>query len=361
MKRTLIAVLAAGLLLAACSNRTPERLAEADPRVFPSPTAVASGSIAETGVGAGVAGVVARVLPAVVNVVTDVGEGTGFIIREDGIVVTNYHVLEGASEVSVFTSADDPQEFPARVIGGDQAADLAVLDVEADGLPTVSLGDSDALQLGEPVVALGYALGLAGGPSVTAGIVSSLTRQITVEDPGCVDECGNGRRVYSEVIQTDAAINPGNSGGPLVDLAGNVVGINTAGTTSAENVGFAIQINSVKETIFQAAENPDAPVAYMGVLGPISVSEPQVQFNFDLPVDEGVLIQDVAPDGPADEAGVEAGDVVVEFDGQAIATQEDLLEAIRAHEPGDVVDVVIVRGSGEQVTVSIELGVNPLP
>jgi putative serine protease PepD len=254
MKRTLIAVVAAGLLLAACSNRTPERLAEADPRVFPSPTAAATGSVADTGVADGVAGVVARVLPAVVNVVTDAGEGTGFIVREDGIVVTNYHVLEGASEVSVFTSADDPQEYPARVIGGDQAADLAVLDVEADGLPTVSLGDSDALQLGEQVVALGYALGLAGGPSVTAGIVSSMTRQITVEDPGCREEvCANSERVYSEVIQTDAAINPGNSGGPLVDLAGNVVGINTAGTTSAENVGFAIQINSVKETIFQAA------------------------------------------------------------------------------------------------------------
>jgi S1-C subfamily serine protease len=357
MKRTLFVLLAAsGLLLAACATSTPQRLAEADPRVFPSPSAVVPA--AATGV-TDVESVVERVLPAVVNVVTDAGEGTGFIIREDGIVVTNYHVVERASSISVITSEESPDEFEARVIGGDIEADLAVLDVDADGLPTVPLGDSEQVQLGQPVVAIGYALGLAGGPSVTSGIVSSLTREITVQDERC-EECG-GQRVYSDVIQTDAAINPGNSGGPLVDLAGNVVGINTAGTTSAENVGFAIQINAAKPTIFQAAEDPDAPVAYMGILGPIAVSDPQVQFNFDLPVDEGVLIQDVVPDGPADQAGVQAGDVVVEFDGRPIATEDELVEAIRSHEPGDVVEVVIVRGSGERVTVSIELGTNPLP
>ncbi len=208
-----------------------------------------------------------RVLPAVVNVVTTRGEGTGFIVRQDGIVVTNFHVVEGASEVSVLTSDADPTRYSARVIGGDQQADLAVLQVDATGLPTVPLGDSDGLVLGQQVVAIGYALGLEGGPSVTSGIVSSLSRQITVADPGCTGECGNGQRSYTHIIQTDAAINPGNSGGPLVDLAGNVVGINTAGTTTAENVGFAIQIDSVKDTIFNAADNPNAPVAFMGIGG----------------------------------------------------------------------------------------------
>jgi S1-C subfamily serine protease len=146
-----------------------------------------------------------------------------------------------------------------------------------------------------------------------------------------------------------------------VDLAGNVVGINTAGTTEAENVGFAIQINSVKPTIFQAADNPDAPVAYMGILGPVDVSDPQVQFQLDTPVDEGVLIQDVAPDGPAEQAGVQAGDIVVEFDGEPMTTAEGLGEAIRSHEPGDRVDVVIVRAGGDRVTVTVELGVAPIP
>jgi putative serine protease PepD len=359
MKRTVIAVVAAaGLLLAACSTRTTDRLAEAELRVFPSPTPTA---VVATGEDA-VADVVDRVLPAVVNVVTDVGEGTGFVVRQDGIVVTNYHVVEGTrGSIRVLTSEETPQEYQARVIGGDAQADLAVLDVDAEGLPTVPMGDSDQLRLGQPVVAIGYALGLAGGPSVTSGIVSSLTREITVRDPSCQEGCGNGQRVYSSIIQTDAAINPGNSGGPLVDMAGNVIGINTAGTTEAENVGFAIQINSARPTIEQAADNPEAPVAYMGVLGPVSVSDPQVQFQLDPPVDEGVLIQDVSPDGPAARAGIRAGDIVVSFDGEAVATQDDLLEAIRAHTPGDVVDVVIVRGTGERVTVSIELGTNPLP
>src|SRR4029450_5931991 len=150
----------------------------------------------------GVVNVVNSVLPAVVNVVVDTSagpaEGTGFIVRSDGIIVTNYHVVENASKVAVLTSADDPVQYDARVIGGDVGADLAVLDIDANDLPTVTLGDSDALQLGQRVVAVGYALGLEGGPSVTAGIVSSLTRQIDVQDTGCpVSECGADQtRVY---------------------------------------------------------------------------------------------------------------------------------------------------------------------
>jgi S1-C subfamily serine protease len=360
MRRTLLTLFAgSALLLAGCTSDTvqPDR---AEPRDFPSPVPAAAE-------GTGVVDVVQRVLPAVVNVVVDTpsgqGEGSGFVIREDGIIVTNAHVVENATSITVLTSDEEPVEYEARVIGGDIPADLAILDVDAEGMATVPMGSSGSLQLGQPVVAIGYALGLEGGPSVTSGIVSSLTRQIEVQDPSCPqEECGTDRtRVYSNVIQTDAAINPGNSGGPLVDLAGNVVGINSAGTTTAENVGFAIQIDSARATILQAAENPDEPVAYMGILNPLPVSDPQVQFQLDPPVDQGVLIQDVVPDGPAERAGIEPGDVVIVFEGEPIETNDDLLTAIRSHEPGDPVEVVIVRADGERDVVTVELGVNPVP
>jgi S1-C subfamily serine protease len=356
MKRSLIVLLAgSALLLAACSQRTLDTVAE--PRVFPKPSV---SQLAPSLGSTSIENVVQRVLPAVVNVVTSRGEGTGFIVRQDGIVVTNFHVVEGASEVSVLTSDPDPTRYSARVIGGDQQADLAVLQVDATGLPTVPLGNSDELVLGQQVVAIGYALGLEGGPSVTSGIVSSLTRQITVADPGCQGDCGNGQREYTHIIQTDAAINPGNSGGPLVDLAGNVVGINTAGTTSAENVGFAIQIDSVKDTIFHAADNPNAPVAFMGI-GAEDASNPSVRVQIDLPVGQGAVILDVVQGGPADVAGIRVGDVVVSFAGQTIDTADQLGEAIHSRSPGDAVQVGIVRPDGSSQTVTVTLATNPVP
>lgn len=366
MKRSLIVLLAAAaLLVAACTDNPVADLAE--PRSFPSPNASALGR----GGGSTVEQVVRDVLPAVVNVVAEggdssggSGEGTGFIVREDGIVVTNFHVVEGAAggRVRVLTSDEEPVEYEARVIGGDVQADLAILDIDAEGLPTVPLGDSDTLNLGQQVVAIGYALGLEGGPSVTTGVVSSLARRITVPDPACpVSECGTDKeRVYADVVQTDAAINPGNSGGPLVDLAGNVVGINTAGTSAAENVGFAIQINSVKLTILQAAENPNAPAGYMGI-STTDLDDPALQLEFHPSVDTGAAIVNVVPGGPADLAGMQLGDVVVELDGEEISSAEELGQAIRAHRPGATVDVVVVRSDGERVTLTIELGANPVP
>jgi serine protease Do len=324
---------------------------------FPSSSPIASGG--------GVVDVVKEVMPAVVNVVSTTtggtGEGTGFIVRSDGVIVTNFHVVEGATKVTVLTSADKPVRYSARVIGGDPEADVAVLRIDATGLPTVPMGDSASLQLGQPVVAIGYALGLQGGPSVTTGVVSSLTRKITVPDQRCT-ACSNGQRVYGDVVQTDAAINPGNSGGPLVNLAGQVVGINTAGVNAgnAENVGFAIQVDAAKPIIFQAAENPQAPVAYMGV-GSIDASNPQIQFELSPPVDTGAAVVSVVPNGPADRAGIQVGDVVVAFDGKTIATSDQLGTAIRAHRPGDDVSVTVVRRDGSRSNVTVTLGTNPVP
>ena len=353
MRRTLIALIAGTtLLLSACSGLSARTDTTAEPLAFPSSSPAPSGDTS-------VEQVVQKVLPAVVNVVTDLGEGTGFIVREDGIIVTNYHVVEYASSIKVLTSADQPETYPARVIGGDLEADLAILSVDAQGLPTVPLGDSKNLELGQDVVAIGYALGLQGGPSVTSGIVSSLARQITVADPNC-RECQGQRRTYADVIQTDAAINPGNSGGPLVDLAGSVVGINTAGTTSAENVGFAIQIDSAKPVIFQAAEDPNAPVAFMGISA-VDASDPQFRFQFDPPVTEGAGIVEVVGGSPAADAGVQVGDVVVTFDGQAIAAGNALRDAIRSHHPDDQVPVEVVRPDGSRDTITVTLGTNPVP
>jgi S1-C subfamily serine protease len=313
----------------------------------------------------GVVAVVKQVMPAVVNVVSTTtsgkGEGTGFVVRSDGIVVTNFHVVEGATRVTVLSSADRPARYTARVIGGDPDADVAVLKVDATGLATVPMGRSSALQLGQPVVAIGYALGLQGGPSVTTGVVSSLTRKITVPDQNC-STCSNGQRVYGNVVQTDAAINPGNSGGPLVNLAGQVVGINTAGVSAgnAENVGFAIQIDSARPIITQAADHPQAPVAYMGVSS-VDASNPQIQFELNPAVDRGAAVVGVVPNGPADQAGIQAGDVIVGFDGRTITGSDELGTAIRSDSPGDIVSVTVVRSDGMRSTVSVTLGTNPAP
>jgi S1-C subfamily serine protease len=359
MRRALLALgVVAALAFSACTTGTTTNTSNpAEPKaVFPS-----SQPTVATGQGA-VVQVVRNVLPAVVNVVADSpageGEGTGFVVRSDGIIVTNFHVVEGATKVTVLSSAEQPVRYDARVIGGDVEADLAILKVDATDLPTVPLGHSSDLQLGQQVVALGYALGLAGGPSVTTGVVSSLTRRITVQDSRCT-ECTNGERVYTDVIQTDAAINPGNSGGPLVNMAGQVVGINTAGANQAENIGFAIQIDSVQLTIFQTADHPSQPVAFMGISS-ADASDPSVQFEFNPSVDSGAVIVDLVSGGPAEQAGIEVGDVIVQFDGHAVDSAQGLGDLIHAHSPGDQVDVGVVHADGSRETVTVTLGVNPV-
>jgi S1-C subfamily serine protease len=314
-----------------------------------------------------VASVVDTVLPAVVNVTTDVyqadgssgqGIGTGFIVREDGVIVTNCHVVEGGSKLTVFLSDEDRSEYEARLIGADCLNDLAVLDIDETGLPTVPLGDSDDLRLGQRVVALGYALGLEGGPTVTTGIVSSLDRTIEAQDPNC-RVCENGVRTYPSVIQTDAAINPGNSGGPLVDMAGNVVGINSAGNDRAENIGFAIKIAFVRDTIESSIEDPLAATGYLGVSTAAITAD--LRFQQNLEVDSGAYVVGTLADGPADDVGIGEGDVIVSLDGKAIATPEELGNVLDGLKPGDRVAVELVEPGGGSRTVEVELAVRPLP
>ncbi|CAN5161177.1 trypsin-like peptidase domain-containing protein [soil metagenome] len=316
--------------------------------------------------------VVDRVAPSVVNVTTrtqsrdaifggDGGEGvgTGFIIRSDGIIVTNFHVVEGATSIMVTLPPPDSRNFEARVIGGDSDHDLAVLKVDEQDLPTVPLGDSDSVALGERVVALGYALALPGGPSVTSGIISSLARTVQIQDPGGGQDGQGIVRTLEDVLQTDAPINPGNSGGPLVDLAGNVVGINTAGAGEAENIGFAIDINAARPFIERAIDDPEAPAAYLGVT--TTTVDAGVAAQFGLPVDRGAYVIDVAPGGPAQGAGIEPGDVIVAFDGESIRGSEQLGELILAREPDDEVEIELVNDARGRFAVSVTLGTRPLP
>ncbi len=313
-----------------------------------------------------IAAVASLALPAVVNVTSDVvtndgrtgqGVGTGFVVRSDGIVVTNCHVVEGATKITVFSSAEKPVQYDARVIGGDCEHDLAVLKIDGKNLPTLALGNSSDLELGQRVVAIGYALALQGGPTVTTGIVSSLDRTVQVQDPNC-QVCQNGGRTYSDVVQTDAAINHGNSGGPLLNMQGQVIGINSAGDDSAENIGFAIAIDSTKEAIQQAIDTPLAATGYLGVSTQSVTADMAYQLN--LQVQEGAYVIAATPNGPADQAGVQSGDVIVDVNGSTIASADDLGAVLGKLQPGDSASVVVNR-DGQEKTFDVSLGARPMP
>jgi S1-C subfamily serine protease len=246
------------LVLTSCAVRTTT----AEPTTSPAATTISEPS-SDSPYDPGddpVVQVVRRVTPAVVTVTsqtrslgvfgeqTQRGVGTGFVVRSDGLILTNDHVVDGATDLTV--TFPNGRSVDARVLATDPEHDLAVLGVDASNLATVKLGDSSEVAVGERVVAIGYALSLSGGPTVTAGIISSLERTIQVRDPGA--DFPSRVRTYQDVLQTDAALNAGNSGGPLVTLDGEVIGVNAAGTTQAENIGFAIAIDAAKPLIAQA-------------------------------------------------------------------------------------------------------------
>ena len=310
--------------------------------------------------------VVGRVRPAVVNVRTTftVGvdreaEGTGFFVDPRGVVVTNFHVVEPPPQVGVSAIdviLEDGRRLSASLIGGDPQADLAVLQVEEDGpFPSIPLGRSAGLQLGEQVVAVGFALGLEGGPSVTTGVVSALGRTIEAGGQGVES------RTYEGVIQTDAAINPGNSGGPLVDLDGRVVGVNTAGVqaAAAENIGFAIAIDRAAPVIKEAVEDPAALQAYLGVT--TQTVTPAISAQLGLTVESGALVRQLAPGAPAQEAGIAAGDVIIAIGDQTVTSTEEVGAALEDLAPGDRVGVVVVHAGGGEELIDVTLGARPLP
>jgi S1-C subfamily serine protease len=291
--------------------------------------------------------------------------GSGIVVDDKGHILTNNHVIEGADKIEVKLGESDRQ-YTAKVVGTDPASDLALIQVNAPSseLDPLALGDSDAMEVGDPVVAIGNPFGL--DRTVTSGIVSALQRQIQAPNGFSIDN----------VIQTDAAINPGNSGGPLINGNGEVIGINSQIETGGGNdgnvgIGFAIPINTAKEVIHELETKGSVEHAYLGITG--GSITPELAKAFNLPTKSGVLIQSVEKGGPADKAGIEGGstpvtiegaevtvggDIVVEADGKKINSMEQIIELVNQHKPGDKVTLKYLR-DGTEKTATVTLGTRP--
>jgi putative serine protease PepD len=271
--------------------------------------------------------------------------GSGMIIDDEGLVLTNAHVVRGASSIEVTLA--DGRDIAADLVGASSSDDVALVRLrETSNLSPVDLGNSDELQVGDSVVAVGNALNLGATPTVTTGIVSALNRTIEAEGES-----------LENLIQTDAAINRGNSGGPLVNASGKVIGVNTAIAADGQNIGFALSINEVKAIVDSVRNGGgDQSVAFLGVrtasIADVSAAVLQ-RLNIDL--DEGAFVQAVEPGTAAQDAGLEAGDVITEVDGAAVKTAAGLTEAIQGHDPQDKVRITYVR-DGESTTVTVTLG-----
>jgi S1-C subfamily serine protease len=291
--------------------------------------------------------------------------GSGFVVDQSGHIVTNYHVIEDASQIRVSFSNQDT--VVARLVGSDPTTDLAVLQVEAsaNALTPLPLGNSDKVRVGDPVVAIGNPFGL--DRTATAGIVSALQREITSPDP---------KFAIDHVIQTDAPINRGNSGGPLINVRGQVIGVNTqietGGAAGNVGIGFAVPSNTVKDVVAQILQTGRAEHAYLGVRG--NTIDAELARTYNLPVRAGVLVEEVLPNTGASDAALRpgdtevvlagvtyrlGGDIIVAIDDTSVVNPQELRDAIAAHEPGDEVKLTIYR-DGKRSSVTVTLGRRPL-
>jgi len=272
--------------------------------------------------------------------------GTGFIVEGNGLILTNKHVV-AAENARYRVILKDGTDYEVQEIHRDPFVDLAILKIAASGLPTVTLGDSSTLKVGQTAVAIGNALGKFSN-TVTVGVVSGIGRGITASS-------GYGQsEVLDDVIQTDAALNPGNSGGPLLNLSGEVVGINVATTSGAENIGFSIPINAVKPVLDDFKVKGRIVRPFLGVEYVIVTEDLSVLRK--LP--QGAFIQKVVSGTPADEVGLKAGDIITKIDDEAINEKHTLAQVIRSHKVGDKL-VLTVDRNGEVLTITATLGEAP--
>jgi S1-C subfamily serine protease len=294
-----------------------------------------------------------------------IATGSGFVIDDEGHILTNNHVIEGAEKVTV-KLGESEKTHTAEVVGTDPGTDIALLKVGAPAkeLHPLTLGHSGEVEVGDPVVAIGNPFGL--DRTVTSGIVSALQRQI---------QAPNGFSI-NHVIQTDAAINPGNSGGPLINAAGEVIGINSqiatgGGGNGNVGIGFAIPIDTIRAEIQQLETKGEVEHAFLGISG--GTITPELAKALNLPVEEGVIVQQVVKDGPADKAGLEAGttsatingqevrlggDIITEANGKPVKSMEDLIEKIQDAQPGDKLELKVLH-DGDTKTVDVTLGTQP--
>lgn len=272
------------------------------------------------------------------------GLGSGVLVSKDGYLLTNNHVVEGADEVKV-ALADNKKQYPAKVVGRDSKTDLAVLKIEGGDLPFAAFGDSDTLQVGDIVLAVGNPFGV--GQTVTMGIISATRRG------------GMGIEQYEDFIQTDAAINPGNSGGPLVDTEGRLIGINTAilsRTGGFQGVGFAVPVNLAKQVMEQIIKTGQVVRGFLGVS--VQNLTPELAKAFNVPSGEGALIGGVAEGGSADAAGLKSGDVIVEFEGKKVQDSRQLMLLVGSMAPGSKAKVKAIRDGKE---ASFEVTLKQMP
>ncbi|MDR0853978.1 MAG: S1C family serine protease [Clostridiales Family XIII bacterium] len=271
------------------------------------------------------------------------GVGTGMIVDKSGYILTNSHVVMDGDVKEITVLLSDGSEVPGTVIWNDASVDLAIVKIEAGGLNPVDLGDSDNVQIGSYVAAIGNPLGLEFNGSITQGVVSGLDRKITASDGGTKTTNMEG------LIQVDAAINSGNSGGPLLNSRGEVIGVNTA-KASAEGMGFAIPINTAKPIIEKVIKNGSFERVYMGIsAADVSVIASNYP-NVKLAVEKGAFVTDVTVGSPAEVAGLEVKDIITELDGKAITSSSDLIKRLLNYEAGDVVKIKYNRDGDEKET-----------
>ena len=271
--------------------------------------------------------------------------GSGVIVSSSGYLLTNHHVVEAADEIEV--ALHDGRKLLAKIVGNDPETDLAVLRVDAENLPAITFGSSDALKVGDVVLAIGNPFGV--GQTVTGGIVSALGRT------------GLGINTFENFIQTDAAINPGNSGGALVDVGGNLVGINTAIFTrsgGSMGIGFAIPVSTARMVLEQIVKSGGVTRGWIGV--EVQEITPAVAESFRLQTTRGALIAGVLRGGPADKAGMKPGDVLVEVEGRPVGDPTSMLNLVAALAPGDTARLKLKR-AGKDLDASVTVGRRPKP
>ena len=275
------------------------------------------------------------------------GSGSGVIVNPNGYILTNSHVVGDGQAKNINVLFENGDKMPGKVLWNDAYLDLAIVKVDATGLPTADLGDSDALEVGQLAVAIGNPLGLDFQRTVTAGVISGLNRSIRVSQ----------NIVIEDLIQTDASINPGNSGGPLLNSKGEVIGINTVKIRpdAAEGLGFAIPINVAKPIVQQVIEEGDFKTVYMGVVA-AEVEKYERQYGVELNVDSGVILVHVEENSPAYKSGLRLGDIITKIDNQQIESTNKLKKVLYKYKKGDKATITIIR-NGKEMLINMEFTV----